>query len=77
MFEIITDVNDFCPADYGKWICHTLPGKVAIKFTFPPQFLLVSEKWKISKFKPWSPPAPNEDIYPYFFFLVEGYTPSL
>ncbi len=65
MSQITIDLDDFCSADYATfWILKiwlvvdfiiygTLPlEKTAIKFTSPPQFLLVPEKWKISKFEP-------------------------
>ncbi len=63
MSERIIDLDGFCCADYATFLIlkigllevdlwHFSFGKVAIKFTFPPQFLLVSEKRKISKFEP-------------------------
>ncbi len=33
-------------------VWHFSFGKIVIKFAFPPEFLLVSEKRKISKFEP-------------------------
>ena len=62
MSQITINLDDFCPAGYATFLIlkigslevdlwHFSCGKVAIKFTFPPQFLLVLEKRKISKIR--------------------------
>ncbi len=63
MFEMTKDLGAICSAysatfwilEIGLLEVDLWPfcfGKVVIKFTFPVQFLLVSEKRKISKFEP-------------------------